>query len=403
MAEQDAAAPAALAASNDTRIVSDVSALVAELATEQGQAKPAPAAKPATKAADPEVEAPADPDAADPGADPDPDSDDPAADTADPDPDDDDDTDPDEPALDDADEDGDEDDVDVGDPDTKQRMESLRRTDARQRERRERERAALESERRALDTERAKFQAETQRHREAFERIQKLGARAKIDPAAVLEAYGLGPEDMEYAAQQVFARSAKAAKDPNYRAAAERAIREREAADKATSAEKRVADLEAKLEAKERQQEGEAQLDRYFRKVLRTATDATPITQKLIANKPKAARRELTVTANELAAKLGRLPKAAEVLEAHERKERRALQLRGITPPARPAKPATGATSEPATAKPATKPATATKAKPVTPAAPAAADKTTAEERPSAIPSVDDLIREIRAGAPGSN
>ncbi|MCA1833037.1 MAG: hypothetical protein ABR520_11245 [Mycobacteriales bacterium] len=352
-------------------------------------AKPAPSVEPAGDAADD-----ADPDderADDRGKDRDRDEDDEDEVDADADDPDDEDADPDDDEDRDGDQDDEPDEDADADPETKKRMAAVRRTDRRLRERRDAERAQL-------DRDRAAFQTETRQLRGEVDQFKKLIARAKIDPVALLEAAGLGPDDMEYAATQAFARSAKASGKPEYRTAAERAIRERESADKATASEKRIADLEAKLEAKERQAAEDAELEAYFKRALRKATDATPITKKLIDTRPKLARRELTATAGELAQKLGRLPKVAELLVEHERKEARALRARGIAVPgaaapaaeteaaakdtkAAPVKPAKGAKPA-AAAKPATKPA----AKPEA-------------EVGAGLPSTDDLLREMRAGA----
>jgi hypothetical protein len=367
----------------------EVASLLAELEAE-GKVKPAdPApAKPAAKPAKPAPPAEPAGDAADdaePDAEPadqskDHDEDDEDEVDADADDPDDEDADPD----DDEDRDGDQDDEldEDADPETKKRMAAVRRTDRRLRERRDAERAQL-------DRDRVAFQTETRQLRGEVDQFKKLIARAKVDPVALLEAAGLGPDDMEYAATQAFARSSKASGKPEYRTAAERAIRERESADKMTASEKRIADLEAKLEAKERQAAEDAELEAYFKRALRKATDATPITKKLIDTRPKLARRELTATAGELARKLGRLPKVSELLVEHERKEARALRARGI------ALPGAAAPAEPEAAKDAKTPP----AKPAKVAKPAAAAKPATKPVDAGLPSTDDLLREMKAGA----
>lgn len=360
--------------------------LVAELEAELGgkPAKPAgkakPAAKPAVKpepAADEDAgpaddEAPADDEDADneEGA---------AAESGDEDDSEDEDADELEDDEAEADEEPDEDDeLDAEaakDPETKKRWDALRRTAQRQRER-------FEQERTTFDRERTAWQTETRQVRDAVERIRALAARAKLDPISLLEAHGLGQDDMEFVAQQAYARSKAAAAKPEYRAAAERAQRERELAETANANAKRLAELEAKLEGKDSQAQVERELDAYFGRAFRKVTDATPITARLIAKRPKAAREELQVTAAQLSAKLGRLPKVAELLAAHEKREVRALKLRGIKPPTPGAgKPAVAAPAEagkPAAAKPGAKPAKA---------AIAAVDDD--------IPSTADLVREL--------
>lgn len=379
--------------------VDENAALVAELEAEQGgkPAKPvkpakAPAAKDAKKPGKagpaPAVEVDAEPDAEEPDAEPADDDAEPDEDTAaDAEADDEDDLDADAEESDDDEEESDAEDEDdeldaesAKDPELVKRHAALRRTAERQRQR-------LELERATFDRERTTFQTETRQVRADVDRICGLAARAKIDPAAVLEALGLSPDDMEYAGQQCHARSKAAATDPRYRAAAERAIRDREAAETAAANAKRIAELEAKIEGKDSQAEADRELDTYFGRVFRKATDATPVTARLIARRPKAARAELAVTAGQLAAKLGRMPKVAELLTAHEKREVRALRLRGIKPPT----PGTGKPAAPAAgpaAKPGAKPAAG--AKPAKPGADTEADET-------AIPSIADLVRELSA------
>jgi hypothetical protein len=281
-----------------------------------------------------------------------------------------------------SDEDGPDDELDAEaakDPALKKRLDAVRRTELRQRQR-------LTAERAAFERERSGWQTETQQLRAAVTRIEGLAARAKIDPISLLEAHGLGADDMEYVSQLAYARSKAAAGKPEYRAAAERAVREREASEKVTTAEKRIADLEKKLEAKETQAAAERDLDAYFDRAFRKATDATPITARLIAKRPKAARAELAVTATQLVNKLGRMPKASELLAAHEKREVRALKLRGIKPP----EPGAGKPVAQAAGKP-SKPAAAAKPAAGKPAA------TEADVDDVKIPSAAELVRELAA------
>lgn len=353
--------PAAAGAGDDEN-----AALVAEIEAELGVKPAKPAKKPVEKPADPaDDEDDTTEDEPDDESAADADDEDAAADEDEPD---------DEEDDEDSDEEDPDDDVDAEkDPALKKRLDAARRTEQRQRQR-------LEQDRASFDRERTAWQSETKQHREAVARINAMAARAKIDPAGLLEA--LGVDDMEYAGQQAYARGKAASGKPEYRAAAERAIRERELADQAAANAKRIADLEAKLEAKDTQTAAERELDTYFDKAFRKATDATPITARLIAKRPATARAELAITASRLAEKLGRLPKATELLAAHEKREVRALRQRGITPPTPGAGKPALAPGKGATAKPAAKPA----AKP--PIAKPSDDE-------DAIPSNADLLREL--------
>lgn len=280
------------------------------------------------------------------------------------------------------------------DPALKARLDAVRRTE-------ERTRARLTNERQTFERERQQFVTERGAALQRLQQFDQLAARAKYDLPSVVRALGIEPADYEYHAQSLMAHSPKFAADEKYRQTADKAMREREAADKAVANERKLADLESKLEAKEQQAAAERELDTYFSRAMRKATDATPITAALIKSSPKAARQALLVTTHELAQKLGRLPASAELLAAHEKKEARSLALRGIKPAAKAAAAPVknGATGT----KPAATSALASKATPAKPAAAAPAAPATpvpAPADPRHVPTRDELLQEIMSGAP---
>lgn len=370
-ADTDSPAPGGAAAGAPA---DDDAALLADLEAEQGSAAGGkPAAKPG-KGAKP---APVDDDADDGDA----------ADDASPsdDPDDDDDDDDDDAPAEDPD---DEDDALAAaatkDPELAKRLAAVRRTEQRQREQLTRDRAAL-------DGERAQWKSQQQGSTDGQKRYDAIAARAKLDPAGVMAELGLGEDDMEYAATQLYARSKKAAANPAYRAAAEQAQRQREAADKTTANERRIADLEAKLSQRDQQVAVERELDSYFGRALRKVDDTTPRTKKLIATNPKLARAELAATALELVERGKKsLPeiKAKELLAAHEKKIARRLRMYGVEDAA----PAADDAAKPAAKKPAA--AAKPNGKPGAKPAAAAGDTETDE---TAIPSAADLVRELQS------
>jgi len=370
-ADPDSPAPNGAAAAGAP--ADDDASLLAELEAEQAAAGGGkPAAKPG-KAAKPEPDADdVDDGDADDGAAPSEDDEEPA----------DLDDDDDEPADEDPDAEDDELAAAGKDPELAKRIAAVRRTEQRQREQLRRDREAFERERDQLTAQR-QGQTDAQKQLEAFR------ARAKLDPAGVLAELGLAEDDMEYAAQQAYARSKAAAAKPEYRAAAERALRDRKADERITAAEQKAAALEARLAERDQQAAVRRELDSYFGRAIRKVDDATPRTKALIAKNPKQARAELAATALELVEKTKRsLPeiKARELLAAHEKKIARRLRLYGVEDAAAPAADAeskpNGKKPAAAAAKPNGKPARA---------APAAdADET-------AIPSAADLVRELQA------
>jgi hypothetical protein len=371
-AETDSPAPggAAVGAPAD-----DDASLLAELEADQGAAG---GGKPAAKPSKAAKSAPVDDDADDGDvADDATPSDDPADDVED--------DDDGEPTEDPDDEDDALAAAAAKDPELAKRLAAVRRTEQRQREQLTRDRAAF-------DGERAQWKSQQQGSTDGQKRYEALVSRAKLDPAGVLAELGVSDDDMEYAATQAYARSKKAAANPAYRAAAEQAQRQREAAEKTAANEKRIADLEAKLTERDQQAAVQRELDTYFGRALRKVDDTTPRTKKLIATNPKLARAELAATALELVEKGKKsLPeiKAKELLAAHEKKIARRLRMYGVEDAAAPAADdaAKSATKKPAAAaksngKPGAKPADA------------AAD-TDADE--TVIPSAADLVRELQS------
>lgn len=341
-------------------------ALLAELEAEQGAAGKGKAAKPAK----------ADPDDEDDEVDADLESDE----------DDDDGSDDAESDEDDEEDETDEEDEEPDeDPARAKRQASLERNERRFRETMQRERADFDRERQAFDRERTTW--ESQRS-EGQKRFESLAARAKIDPAGVLEALGVDVDGMEYAAQQAYARSKAAAADPKYRAAADAARRQREIEERAAKAEERVEKVEKTLEEKAKQAEADREVDAYLAKIVRKASDEHPRVKALIAKSSTTARRELEQTAFELAQKLGKLPSAKLVLAAHEKKIGRMLRRYGVDVDA------AADTEQKPTEKPAAKVVPGKKGKPAKGAA-----KVEADDAPNGEirhPSTAELLRELR-------
>ncbi len=365
-----AAAPAAAEPSNEE--------LLAELTAEQGTA---------VQPAKPAVRKPVADDDADTA-----DDDDDEVETADVG---DDDPDPD-PDDDDAASDDEDDEVETEettatapDPALKKRLDAVTRTEQRQR-------AALERDRAAFALERTEWQQQGRQLLEHKQRFDSLAARAKYDSYSVLRELGVADEDMEIHAQHLYSRSKSAAVKPEHRAAADRSLREREVADKATKAETEVEKLRGELAEREQRAAADREIDVHLARVLRKAGEDAPLTKALIAKNPRKAREALMVTTAEVARKLGGVwpPKASAVIAAHERKERRELRDRGIEPPAR-----SGAAPAPA-------PAPAAKAAPAAaPAKPKAGAKATPAPASTVLangvvyhPSNDELLRELRSG-----
>ncbi len=269
------------------------------------------------------------------------------------------------------------------DPELAKRLAAVRKTEQRQRQ-------ALERDRAAFDRERTEWQAQARQLTEAQQGFQRLAARAKYDPTAVLIALGLKEDDLEAAAQHVYARSKAPAVKPEHRAAADRAMKEREYADELAQTRRELKELREGLTTREQQAKEQAEVDQYLGRMAKIVTAdklEAPLVKARLAANPKAAREGLAVTAYKIAQKTGERPKPAVAIRAYERELQRLRRELG----GEPAAAASGA----AGAKPAAKPA---KAKPGAKPAPAVDVETDADAEVT-HPSRDQLLRELRSGA----
>lgn len=214
------------------------------------------------------------------------------------------------------------------DADTSKRLATVKAQEKRLREQIAKERADARA---ALDAERKQFEADIAPKLKAAQDFETLAKRAKYDPAAVLEQLGLTDDDFELAARHLYARSKAGAADPKNRAAAEQAAREREAHDRIAAHEKKLADLEAKLTAKEQAQAFESQRGQYLDGALKAvANDNAPLLSKLASKAPAKARAELWQTAERLFDATGEFPDHEDVITAWESQRRAELEDLGI-------------------------------------------------------------------------
>lgn len=211
------------------------------------------------------------------------------------------------------------------DPETAKRLAAVQKAEARAREKLAEERRAFEAERAKATEERKAMDAE----RAEYEAFKKLKERAKLDPAAALEA--LGVDDMDYAARQAYARTKAKADDPANREAAARQLREREANEKLSATEKRIAELEKKIEERDQRAQVQKQAEEYMSGVLKVA-DANPLVKHTLAKDPEYANQRLRRIAYDLAQEMDDVPDAEDVIARYEQEERKALARYGVDP-----------------------------------------------------------------------
>lgn len=230
-----------------------------------------------------------------------------------------------------------------------------------------------------LEAERAEIAAERAQHKQALAEVEEfktLAKRAKYDAASVLRALGLTEDDFENAAQSIYAESKAAAADPNRKAAVQARLREREKEDKLTATEKRIAELEAKLEADKAEAAAAREAEQYLAGI-NASIAKTPLVKHLWNTDGESTTVGLQHAFDRLS-KAGKPTTPQHVVAEYEKRERIRLEKLGVDV-SKFAKPA---------AKVAAKPG----AKPVV-----AADKKPANTNGAAkkVPTRDEIVAEL--------
>jgi len=148
---------------------------------------------------------------------------------------------------------------------------------------------ALAEERADWKREREREEARLSPRLAELEKFETLKARAKYDPAGVLEALGLSDDDMEAASKAAWSRSKAAKADPKQREAVEKTAKEREAADRLAALEKRIAEREKAETERENQARVQTMLTSYLDSISKAASDSTPLARAHLSKNPEAA------------------------------------------------------------------------------------------------------------------
>jgi hypothetical protein len=185
------------------------------------------------------------------------------------------------------------------DPAVAKRLATIQAAETRQREKATKARAELETRAKAIETEWAPRVAKA----EHFEALQAKARKGGVHLVDAFRALGFGDDDLEPAAQTLYAHSKAGAADPARKQQAERAMRERELADRGDETQKRIDALEAKLAAKDKQTQFQELQGQYLDSALDAITEAAPIARAATAAIDKA-RAEGTAAGKAQAAKL---------------------------------------------------------------------------------------------------
>lgn len=209
----------------------------------------------------------------------------------------------------------------VADPKAAKGLDAVRKAEKRHREK--------------MDADRAELTAERQKHAAAIEKVAEFEAaakRVKYDPLAVLQKLGVSEDDYELIAHAVYAESKAGAADPKRKEAAAQRLRDREKDDKLTATEKRMADLEAKIEKQAQEATQREQAAQYVQQITGAAETKFPLIAKMLQLDPGDASDGLAAAYDRLVKASGKEPTPAAVVAEMDRKERGRLKKLGIDP-----------------------------------------------------------------------
>lgn len=229
------------------------------------------------------------------------------------------------------------DDEKPADPAVAKGMAKLQKQEQRMRQQFDRERSEWQSQ---VAKDQEALQAEKAAAAEAKAELAKLRARAKLDPAGVLEE--LGVDDWDYAAKHTFGRTKDIAANPANKEAVARLQREKEYAAKLTDVEKKLAEREKADEQSRKEATMRAEVGAYFDGVIKTASTVAKAStiQRLMKSDPDYTRELLGRTASALFEAGKPYPDAKAVVIAAEKAERALLRRHGINPKTLAGKPA---------------------------------------------------------------
>jgi hypothetical protein len=208
----------------------------------------------------------------------------------------------------------------VADPKAAKGLDAVRKAEKRHREK--------------MEADRAEFAAEREKHKESLSELanfKEMAKRAKYDPVPVLRALGLTEDDLTAVAHAVYAESKEGAADPKRRDAAARQLREREKEDKLTATEKRIQDLEAKLERKEQEATERAAVEQFVSEATAAAKAKAPLIAHYMAHDPDTYNAGVFAAYGRLE-KAGKKPTPTAVIAEYDRHERARLTKLGIDP-----------------------------------------------------------------------
>ena len=180
---------------------------------------------------------------------------------------------------------------DAPDPQTAKRLAMITERETRAIEKASKARAEVEARAKAIETE----WSPRVKAAEDFQALQAKAAKARGNPALVVDLFrALGYTDAHLApiAQALYAHSPEGQADPARKAQAERLLQQRAESDELVATQKRLDELEQRLEGKDRQVTFESQKGAYIDHAMGAidAADAGPIVKAALARATAPAR-----------------------------------------------------------------------------------------------------------------
>lgn len=210
------------------------------------------------------------------------------------------------------------------DPETRKRLDAVRKAESRARESLARDRAALAAER-----------SQHERDIAEMREFSNIRSRAKYDLVSVIKSLGITEDAFEDAARALYAHSPKGAADPKNKEAVERTLRERQLQDRLDEVARRLDEREKEEHARAQQAAASQQAQRYLDGVAKSATaKVAPLAAHFLAKSPEKTRLALGQIAIELAGDSDEPPRPADVLRAYEKIRRHDLIDMGVDPDA---------------------------------------------------------------------
>lgn len=216
------------------------------------------------------------------------------------------------------------------DAETSKRVAAIQAAERRKAETIAGERAKLDQRAKAIETE----WSPRVKKAEDFEALQAKAKKGGVHLVDALRALGLGDDDLEPAAQVLYAHSKAGAADPARKQQADKLLREREAVSEVESLRAELRELKGDLSKEREQQTFDQQRTTFLDHTVKAIADDMPIAKALATKNPTKLRAALWATTVELTeANDGEMPDFPDIVAAYEAQRRAELEELGLSPP----------------------------------------------------------------------